>query len=558
MGIPIKRIIKTVTKQTPDIVQDVANRTAQTVRAVNPTTITTPTGLVVPDIRTIDPATIRMPDRSIIPDISTVTPNRTIVNRLGVPIGIGSDVRIDNGHLAGTLFSGNKRYDLSKIYDDFELEGIDSSSLDAWVNAWLLDSDLDYVLKKLPLTADFKPQLDFVVNNGRYTKHFTPRTYAQLMSNSGYRNEVILRGMQNGSYDILNGTGIFSRHLLLDDNFQPMQMTAQNVPLFTSDYFKRNLNEDTALEIFYNALRNSFDGSYFNPHSGIEVKFSPVNITDKMRVVSEMLSSKYPQFNFDPSLQQFTPQFSGQNVPTINFLRQKFGYLPFDFSHFNWNQGKIRSEGWGVRGAQPKVGMEVYKDMGKLKEGMPRGYAITEINTSPDSEVLKLTMARKNYGTNPGQASIKILNKGGNRNTLQNSRLWIEDLLNDPQIPQSEKSKLIDLHDHNGVFNADEWIDTEMFKRAQILFNQRAVESMQKLYQGWHELKKLDPGIGDFNISTTPFSMDDFEELYHVGNTAPELRSPDFHVIKNKNGGRFLENWNLAINKLKNNNKFGN
>jgi len=64
--------------------------------------------------------------------------------------------------------------------------------------------------------------------------------------------------------------------------------------------------------------------------------------------------------------------------------------------------------------------MSVYKSLGQLKEGVPRGYAITETNTSPDSEVLKLIMAQRNYGTNPGQTSIRIIKPTGRRNTLQN------------------------------------------------------------------------------------------------------------------------------------------
>ena len=110
MGIPIKRIIKTVTKQAPDIVQDVADRTARTVRAVSPTTITTP------DIN--------------VPDVPTVTPVRTVINKLGVPIGIGSDVGFDsNNKIVGTLFSGDKKYDLSKLYEDFDKIGISERRL---------------------------------------------------------------------------------------------------------------------------------------------------------------------------------------------------------------------------------------------------------------------------------------------------------------------------------------------------------------------------------------------------------------------------------------------
>jgi hypothetical protein len=59
--------------------------------------------------------------------------------------------------------------------------------------------------------------------------------------------------------------------------------------------------------------------------------------------------------------------------------------------------------------------------LGKLQKGAPRGYAITEINTSPDSEVLKLAMARRNYGTNPRQITIKIVDPNGSRNAQQNN-----------------------------------------------------------------------------------------------------------------------------------------
>jgi hypothetical protein len=81
---------------------------------------------------------------------------------------------------------------------------------------------------------------------------------------------------------------------------------------------------------------------------------------------------------------------------------------------------------------------------------------------------------------------------------------------------------------------------------------------MQKLDKYWRQLKKLDPNIGDVNISVEPFSEYDFGHLMKVGNVAPRIYSPDFHIIKHKNGGQLLKHWNLAVNKLKNNNKFGN
>ena len=64
---------------------------------------------------------------------------------------------------------------------------------------------------------------------------------------------------------------------------------------------------------------------------------------------------------------------------------------------------------------------------------------------------------------------------------------------------------------------------------------------MEKLYRHWRQLKKLDPNIGDFSISVEPFSDFNFRYLMKVGNTAPRIYSPDFHIIKHKRGGQLLK-----------------
>ena len=540
MGIPIKRIIKTVTKQVPDIVQETADRTAQTVRAVSPTTITTP------DIN--------------VPDVPTVTPVRTVINKLGVPIGIGSVVGFDsNNKIVGTLFSGDKRYDLSKLYENFDKIGISERRLNNW---WTTHKNWEDIFSTLPFDADFKPHIQFTVGT-RNPASFNIDTYSQLMKSAGYNDSHIKYIIDNNSLNLLSGRPIsYTSNLNLDRNYKPVSITKDNYSFFTPEHIINNMDDDMAENIFYRAMFKHFDPSDFDVDTNSLVFSNTLPDTPHPVLIkaSEKLSQKYPGLNFDPSLKQFTPTYSGDNVSTINFWRQKHAVLPFDFDIFGWGQGRIDPKGFGIRGERPQTGLSVYKSLGKLKESVPRGYAVTEINTSPDSEVLKLAMARRNYGTNPKQTTVKIVDSKGSRNTQQNNGVWLEDLINNPQIPQSEKLKLMDIQKNKGVFDPldDSWLNSESFKQAQILFNQQAIPDMHKLYKGWREIKKLDPSIGDFNISTEPLSISDFGVLLRTGRIAPKIYSPDFHIIKHKNGGSLLNHLQNAIERLKNNNKFGN
>lgn len=535
MGIPIKRIIKTVTKQAPDIVQDVADRTARTVRTVNPI-ITTPN--------------INVP---------TATPVRTVINKLGVPIGIGSDVGFDsNNKIVGTLFSGNKRYDLSKLYEDFDKIGISERSLNNW---WTTHENWEDIFHTLPFDANFKPHMLFTVGT-RNPASFNIDNYSQLMKSAGYNDSHIKYMIDNNSLNLLSGRPISNTYKLdLDGNYKPVSITKDNYSFFTPEHIINNMDDDMAENIFYRAMFNHFNPSDLDIDTNNLVFSNTLPDTPHPVLIkaSERLSQKYPGLNFDPSLKQFTPTYSGDNVPTINFWRQKHAVLPFDFDIFGWGQGRIDPKDFGIRGERPQTGLSVYKSLGKLKEGVPRGYAVTEINTSPDSEVLKLAMARRNYGTNPKQTTVKIVDSKGSRNTQQNNGVWLEDLINNPQIPQSEKLKLIDIQKNNGRFIWDSsWLNSESFQQAKMLFNQQAVPDMHKLYKGWREIKKLDPSIGDFNISTEPLSISDFGVLLRTGRIAPKIYSPDFHIIKHKNGGSLLNHLQNAIERLKNNNKFGN
>lgn len=541
MGIPIKRIIKTVTKQVPDIVQETADRTARTVRAVSPTTITTP------DIN--------------VPNVSTVIPNQTVTNRLGVPIGIGTDVSFDTGRLTGTIFSGNSSYDLAKIYDDFDRAGITPRYLNDYVSDVLnSNGGVQKLFETLPLSIDFKPQLDFNIKGWPETRAFTPITYRNLMQSAGYNMNAIRNNLDRSAKNIINGTPLYNWRMSLLNNLEPHQINEHNFDQFIPRHIVQNMNEDIASNIFYRRMDNIFEDSKFNLQTNRPTfSYAAKPITSIEQAASDFLTQKYPEFNFDLTMNQFTPAYANQNIPTIEFLRQRNPSLPFDFKHFYWTQSKIPTGStWGTRGPKPNVGMSVYKSLGELKERVPRGYAITETNTSPDSEVLKLVMSQRNYGTNPGQSSVRIINPRGHRNTLQNSAVWFEDLINDPQIPQSEKLKLLQIQQNGGIDDVTDWLNSETYLRAQNLYNQRAIPDMQKLHRHWLQLKKLDPTIKDFNISIEPFSKYDFKTLMKVGNVTPRIYSPDFHIIKHKNGGQLLKHWNLAISGLKKNNKFGN
>ena len=575
MGNPIRQIFKGIVKQTPDVVEQISRTVPRSIHDASPELIagvpnirlsptrstqtvlrTTPTHNTIPIQTITDPISIS----------SAVFPNQTVTNRLGVQMGIGNDVSFNNGQLTGTLFSGNRRYNLSKIYDDFQRKGIDRRFLGNWMYG--LGNNIEEIVRRLPLTDDFQPNLDFAVRNwsNPNTTTYTPRQYWDLMKSGGYNEDAIKHLFaQSAERYILNGESVPNWSLDLDYNngrFIPRAITEYNFTQFRPEHIIQNMTEPIALGVFGRALNDSFGRSHFNYQTNtpkFDFRFTPID--DVRQAASNILTAKHPEFNFDPSLVQFTAARSADNVPTINWLRDRYkGMLPFDFSTFIWDQGKIRPKRWGVRQDRPNVGMDVYKTLGALKESVPRGYAITETNTSPDSEALKLAMAARNYGTNPGQTSVQVVRPDAHRNTLQNNAVWFEDLVNDPDIPQDEVAKLRRIMTEGGLWleSGSEWYNSEAYKRAQFLYNQAATKDMYKLYKGWHRLKKLDPTIKSFNISVEPFSKDMFEILFKTGTVAPPIHSPDFHIIKHKNGGRLLKSLNDAINKLKNNNKFGN
>lgn len=545
MGNSIRQIFKGIVKQTPDVVEQVSRTAPGFIHDIQPEIIA------------------RAPNIRLSPALPTVFPIKTVTNRLGVPMGIGNNISFDNGQLTGTLFSGNRRYDLSKIYDDFQRKGVDRRFLGNWM--YSLDNNIEEIVRRLPLTDNFQPNLDFIAHSPYHTANYTPEQYRDLMRSSGYNESAIedLFGQAAGRY-ILNGQSVPSWLLNLNYNhgrFAPNAITEYTFTQFRPEHIIQNMTEPIAQNVFIKSLQDTFNSSFDKDLNIPIFTFTPPPIDDVRIAASNILSAKHPELNFDPSLIQFKPENSANNIPTINWLRtiRKYG-LPFDFNNFSWFQGKIRPKDWGTRDLQPNVGMDVYKTMGKLKEHVPRGYAITEMSTSPDSEALKLAMVSRNYGTGPGQTSVQIINSNGRRNNLQNNALWFEDLLNDPNIPQHEVTKLQEIMANHGLKGeiSPEWYNSETYKRAQFLYNQMAVKDMFKLYKGWHRIKKLDPSIDGFNISVNPFSPELFNDLLQVGNVAPYLYSPDFHIIKHKNGGKLLKSLNDAINKLKNNNKFGN
>jgi hypothetical protein len=316
MGIPIKRIIKTVTKQVPDIVQETADRTARTVRAVSPTTITTPNVNVQ--------------------NVSTVIPNQTVTNRLGVPIGIGTDVSFDTGRLTGTIFSGNRSYDLAKIYDDFDQAGISSRYLNDYMSEVIEDEGMSKLFETLPLSVDFKPQLDFSVQGLQRSQDFTPITYRNFMQSAGYNMDTIRGHLNLSTRNILDGTPLKYRRLSLLSNLEPESINKSNFFKFTPEHIIQNMDEDIAGNVFYRKMYDVFGDSMFDLQKNQPIfSYTGKPTTSVEQAASDFLTQKHPGFNFDPSMIQFTPAYVDQNVPTVEFLRQHYHSLPFDFEHFN-------------------------------------------------------------------------------------------------------------------------------------------------------------------------------------------------------------------------------
>jgi hypothetical protein len=119
------------------------------------------------------------------------------------------------------------------------------------------------------------------------------------------------------------------------NNLEPHQINEHNFDQFIPRHIVQNMNESIASNIFYRRMDNIFEDSKFNLQTNRPTfSYTAKPITSIEQAASDFLTQKYPEFNFDLSMNQFTPAYANQNIPTIEFLRQRNPSLPFDFKHF--------------------------------------------------------------------------------------------------------------------------------------------------------------------------------------------------------------------------------
>jgi len=156
------------------------------------------------------------------------------------------------------------------------------------------------------------------------------------MQSAGYNMDTIRSRLNLSARNILDGTPLKYRRLSLLSNLEPESINKSNFFQFTPEHIIQNMDEDIAWNVFYRRMHDVFGDSMFDLQKNQPV-FSYVSkpTTSVEQTASDFLTQKHPGFNFDPSMTQFTPAYVGQNIPTVELLRQRYSSLPFDFEHFN-------------------------------------------------------------------------------------------------------------------------------------------------------------------------------------------------------------------------------
>lgn len=495
--------------------------------------------------------------------VTPVTNARRVTNILGVPIDIGPDANLTKGVPTGTLFSSNGQYDLSNLYNDFENAGLSRRIITGLLRTF---NNIDQVAR-LPFNENFTPQINFLINRGTQPVKMPVSAYKKMMLDGGYNEDFIDRIIARNLDGLFSGKEMSTLDLHLNHNLEPYGFSKRDWHAFNDQTVLAHLDEDIANSIFKRRLDSAFRRP-INADASPSYHFNQLSTaSDLERKSANFLQKLYPDLNFDVNMTQFTPQFSGDNIPTINYLRNRYPILPFDLTTFRWGQGRISSNGYGKRGPRPKTGADVFKEAAQIAKDVPRGYRMTETHTSPDSEVLKLAFASRNYGKGPGQTSVKIFNKNGFRNNQQNNGVWIEDLLDEStgrlNAEELDFLRTLELNHDPSRYSINEHVvknlldqyqitpNSELFQKAKRLYGEKAVDDMKKLFRGWSRIKSLDPDITDFSIKLSPFTKNEFMELLETGHVSPWIESPNFHIIKNKKGGLLFKQLEQSLNTLK-------
>lgn len=359
--------------------------------------------------------------------------------------------------------------------------------------------------------------------------------------------------------------------------------TREGFPIYTDNPSLSDLTDDR-LRIHINSL-DEYDAIHW--YSSLlgdkkSVKIDPISnrygeVTETLNQGNERIFKAFAERMskiFDDNI-DFTDLSEGNYVKIKNYLRSK-GMTSGDVAHMSWFQmrdnlpkdasgnvlvteadGTTRPLMFGERPRYPitgqwragKLAMQMYDDI-------PRGYAVAELNTSVDSEKLKLKGATSRYGFGPNQFSVEIVDSPFHEigNNSQHERLYLRDILKyRDQLPESEQvilDKLLNKGYKNGEVTWEDLQGTKLLDFIKNEYSDLTNSLVETLSVPWRRIKKLDPRSEIQNAhmpSYTGSIDDDIKILLDEGDYSPHIKRQPIHVVKHEDGGPLKSNFNLTF-----------
>ena len=379
---------------------------------------------------------------------------------------------------------------------------------------------------------------------------------SRIMRNLGYNENAINRLINNS---------VEEGYPLHTSNPSPRDLTDAGLRIHIN-----SLDEDTAIYDYANLL--SMKKRLGTEHGTGRYKeyTRTLNQGDErsFKVFAERMSKIFDD-NVD-----FADLSEDNYVKIKNYLRSK-GILSGDIEHMNWFQmdRSLPKDGEGnilvteadgtirplMFGERPQYSTKGQIQAGRLAmqmyDDIPRGYAVAEMNTSVDSEKLKLRGATSRYGFEPGQFSVEISNSPYYQigNNLQHERLYLRDLLKyKDQLPESEQIILDALL--NGKFGSGiKWEDLQGTKLLDFIraeYSDLTNRLVQTLSVPWKRIKGLDPRDEIQNAPMPSYTGNidsDIKALLRKGNYSPFITRQPIYVVKHEDGGPLKNHFGFSM-----------
>lgn len=400
-------------------------------------------------------------------------------------------------------------------------------------------------------------QLGFIEGlDGRY---ISPDEARNVLQNLGYRDEVIERSMTSGTIRHKQGPTIkeMSRKRIEDivNNLDPQQVTEEYAHALTR---RKHLQKELSAKRgkYKEILRDPKEGDldYFEllaeklkEESGLDIDFKDLSEDNYVKIKDYLR----------------TQDLSAGDIEHMNWFQMNEAHRKDDLGNYLMidYDGTVKPMEFGGRPSFDFKGQrEAAADITELYENLPRGYSIDEVNTSVDSERIKLNRVTKNYGTGAGQTTVELAPPdylGQQGNNAQHDRVYLRDLLKyEDMLPDNEKEILHKLL--NGEF--DKSVSLEDLRGTNLLgiIENEYYKLADKLEKGlriqWEKIKALDsrPEIQNAEMpKMKPMDDNDLIQLldpdYKIGSMSPIIYRQPVKIVKHKHGGNLFTKKNKFL-----------